>query len=297
MKPLMFGAALGVAVAACLLVVAPAGAESKSKLNLTGKFDSAASRKGWPRLQGAMNKPMTELLDKATQFDPNSVLEYGLGLELGRAPETLSERQAKRVQAAFAAFLNANTDLRDHITLTGGEDALLKAPDFWIILAKNLARHERQQAYNVGSTLSTDGGFTPGGPLSFSSVDWDDGEFSQGNYDLSGSAVLGRYMVYASQACAMYARAFDQMKKVQLIDAAALPKLTPEELAHNRSEAVRIYRATARLGPQACGGQDMFDTVAAFADNHLGQLGAYPNDPALTLAPLDSGADEAAAKP
>ncbi|HVZ28823.1 MAG TPA: hypothetical protein VG839_00410 [Asticcacaulis sp.] len=292
MELFKFGAALGVVLAAGLVFAAPADAETKSKLNLTGKFDTAASKKAWPRLQGAMNRPMAELVDKATQFDPDAVLEYGLALELGRPAETLSERQAKRVQSAFAAFLNANTDLRDNVTLTGHEEALLKEPDFWIILAKNLARHERQQAFNAGGTLSTDGGFTPGGALSFSSIDWDDGEFSQGNYDLSGPAVLGRYMVYASQSCAMYARAFDQMKKVQLIDAAALPKLTPDELANDRKEAVRIYRLTAHLGPQACGGQEMFDTVSAFADNYLGQLGAYPNDPKLTLASLDKAADE-----
>jgi hypothetical protein len=293
-----FCAALGLVMAAGLVLAVPADAQTgaKSKLNLTGKFDTAASKKAWPRLQGAMNRPMPELLDKATQFDPDAVLEYGLALELGRPAETLSERQAQRVQSAFASFLNANTDLRDNVNLTGHEDALLKEPDFWIILAKNLARHERQQAYNAGATMSTDGGFTAGGPLSFSSIDWDDGEFSQGNYDLSGEAVLGRYMVYASQSCAMYARAFDQMKKVQLIDAAALPKLTADEVANDRKEAVRIYRLTAHLGPQACGGDEMFTTVTAFADGYLGQLGTYPNDPKLALASL-SDADDEATKP
>jgi hypothetical protein len=249
-------------------------------VNLKAKFNSEGSKQAWPHIEKAMTVPMPELLDKATEFNPAYVLEYGLALELGRPAETLNERQAGRMSGAFQNFLNTFLRKSDNIKLEGDESALLKMPDFWIILAKNLARHQSQMSFSAGS-LSTGSGTAAG--ISFTMMDLSGGS-DEAKYSLGDDKALNRYMVYASQSCAIYAKLYEQMKAVQLVDASELSHLTPEQQVATKTDAVRVYRATATLGPQACGSADRFEKTTQFATQYLGKLATMKRDPNATLA-------------
>ncbi|MDC7676883.1 hypothetical protein [Asticcacaulis machinosus] len=264
-------------ITACLCLIAPI--TEAATPNKGGQFNSAASRKAYPHIERAMTLPMAELAEKATELKPEYVLSYGLALELGRAPIELNSVQRGRVQGVFQDFLNSYVRKKDGIKLEGTEEALLGQPDFWIMMARAFGRKQNpQQAFIVGSTVDRTG-VGPSAGFSITMNTLSDNSFTKEDYTLKGDAVLNRYMVFASQACAIYGKVSEQMKKALVIDASATTHLPPERLGELKATAKSVYKDAQRLGPQACGSREYFNRVSVYAAAHLGTLGTLKSDP------------------
>ncbi|GGZ23209.1 hypothetical protein [Asticcacaulis endophyticus] len=260
--------------------MAEAAAKSKG-----GQYNTVASRRAQPHLDLAMTAPMPQLLDQAAELKPEYVLAYGLALELGREPATLSPTQRAKVQGVFQDFLNEFVYKKDNIALKGDEDALLGQPDFWIMMARVFGRKPQHMRLMGGTTLISD---TTGAvsTLNFGAYDLNDNTFRPEDYRFSEETVLNRYMVYAAQSCAMYAKISEQMKKAQRVDAASVSHLTPEKLAEVKATARTIHTEALRYGPAACGGRDYFNKVSAFAAANLGRLNTLKDDPIAQITPV-----------
>lgn len=241
-----------------------------------GTFNSNASKKAWPHVERAITMDMAELADKATELKAEFVLSYGLALELGREPATLTPFQRARVQEAFQEFLNQYVYKRDNIPLKGTEDYLLGQPDFWIMMARTLGRPQDRSSI-TGAVVT--GGIGGQQLFDFRPMP-DDTRFTQKDYKLTGDAVLNRYMVFASQSCVIYARMAQKMKKVLTIPASQAPHLTPAAYAENQATAQKLYKDSLYLGPQACGGKAYFERVSMAAAGNMGRLGELESDPA-----------------
>ena len=258
-------------------------APKSPRLQTYGKFTPGAAKKAQGYVTTAMTVPMADMLSQASELKAEAMLTYGLGLELGRAPATrdMSANDRARVQAVFKEMLILYIRAKDNIDLNGDEAILLDQPDFWILMARSLSFKERPPALYLdnpdgsGTVITTDATI----------ITASDGK----QYSLVGQPVLDAGRVSAAQSCVIYARTEARMHKVQTVDASAAPHLSPEKLSEYKASAKTLGTNARRFGIDACGNQNYYKAVRAYATLNLGKLGALKDDPsALVEATPDS---------
>lgn len=240
-------------------------------------------------LEAAMTTPMMDLLQKADVTNPQAMLEYGLALELGRPsvaqalPKDIRDKLKSDYRAMLDLYLNAG-DKKDPLLadINFESDAMLDNQEFWVDLAKQIGRPKERQP--IDQVVPGDAMDQGGGAVSFIPDPQDEGN----GLNLSKDLVLKREVVNAAAGCAESATGFAKMKKAQTVDISAT-KLSPTEFASMKAEAVRVYRISYSTGSSACGSRDYFFKVSDFASQNLGVLGQMKDDPAASVASLDTG--------
>ncbi len=275
-------------------------ATRKQERSVQDGFTPAEAVKGQAWLDTAMSTPMLDLLQKADVTNPEAMLEYGLGLELGRpsASGSLSEDAKAKLKADYRLMLDLylnGSDKKDPVlsAVNFNEDAMLDNQEFWVDLAKQIGHRKERTA--LDQTIPDSAGMGPGAPMMAFIPDPQDDD---NGLNLSKDLVLPRGVVNAAVACAESAAGFAKMKKAQTVDGAEL-KLDADKLAAMRTDAVRVYRTSYAVGIQACGSRDYFMKAADFATANLGAYGSLKDDPAATVAEVgqattDDAADAAA---
>lgn len=285
--------ALALAVAAA----APAEAATrKQERSVQDGFTAAEAQKAQAWLDAAMTTPMADLIAKADVTSPETMLEYGLALELGRpsASATLSPDARDKLKADYRLMLDLYLNASDKkdpalADVKFDEDAMLDNQEFWVDLAKQIGHRKERTA--IDQTIADDYGMGPGGPMTFIPDPQDD----DNGLNLSKDLVLARGAVNAATGCAEAAAGFAKMKKAQTIDISNT-KLSADELTAMRSNAARVYRTSYSVGILACGSRDFFLKAADFATANLGDFGALKDDPAATVVDLGDIQDDTAAK-
>lgn len=276
---------LGLAMLGVILAVPAGAATRKQELTRKETFTPADAEKAQVYIKAAMAVPMADLLKKADLQHPDIMLEYGLGLYLGRDPVTANmaagdrELLKKTYRGVLDLYLNSSDKFGD---VTFDEDAMLDDGDFWIYLAEHIGRPKEQQQLN--QTMPGGGG---GGEAAmvFMSPDRDNSDTTNLNNDL----ILKRQVVNAATTCTASARSFARMAKAQTVDISET-KLTPDKYAEMQVTAIRLYRTAYVLGVQACASKENFDAAAAFAAQHLGVLGTKKDDPKAKVADVSADA-------
>lgn len=280
--------ALSMAAVTVLSLAAPVEAATrKQEIRRKEAFTDKDAEKGQVHVSVAMTVPMETLLAKANIQHPEIMLQYGLGLYLGRpsAIGTMPQGEREKLKAAYRALLDQYLTSSDKFgTVTFDEDSMLDNGDFWVYLAQHIGRPKDRQPLNqaVGGGLDAMGAAT-----NVFMVDRVEDEAD--DYNLKTEPIIRRQVGNAAITCATTARSFARMKKAQTVDIVDT-KLTPEKFAEMRTTAGRIYRTSYVLGVRACANETSFMTAADFAGRHLGALGGMKDDPTAQLVSLN-GAD------
>jgi len=279
--------ASAIVAATALSLPAPLHAETRSQaMRRKEVFTDQDAEKGQVHVKVAMTVPMETLLAKANIQHPQNMLQYGLGLYLGRPSATASMPQGEKekLKAAYRALLDQYLTSSDKFgSVTFDEDAMLDNGDFWVYLAQHIGRpKERQPLNQAGAGVDSTGAATNIFMVDRMENDADD-------YNLVTEPIIRRQVANAAITCTTTARSFARMKKAQTV-ALAETKLTPEKYEEMRVTAARIYRTSYVLGIRACVTEANFMVAADFAGQNLGTLGTLKDDPAAQLANLQ-GAD------
>lgn len=280
--------ASAIAVATALSIAVPLHAETRSQaMRRKEVFTDQDAEKGQAHVTAAMTVPMETLLAKADIQHPQNMLQYGIGLYLGRASAaaSMSKGETEKLKAAYRALLDQYLTSSDKFgSVTFDEDAMLDNGDFWVYLAQHIGRPKERQALNQGAGAGVD---STGAATNIFMVDRMENEAD--DYNLVTEPIIRRQVANAAITCATTARSFARMKKAQTVDIAET-KLTPEKYAEMRVTAGRIYRGSYVLGVRACATEANFMKAADFAGKHLGVLGDMKDDPNAQLVGLQ-GAD------
>jgi hypothetical protein len=273
---------LGVALACTLMSTqamaqeAPQSAPKAkpSRTAMIGRFDAKSAIKGQKHIDRAMTLTMDELAKKALLLDAEYMYAYGLGLELGRKPAVLDKGDQDRFQTAFSKVMDLYLTSRDKVNLTGREDALLKEPEFWLLIARHLGRRKLEQA-PLNIAAPTDGSPMGGGmnSMTLSSFLTEPEDSEDRAFNLNQEVVLPRSVTFAAEACVKYGRAKAQMISVQKVEIAQTPYLTAERLSELKATAQTVENTADANGPDACGGKEFYAKVYNFAGQYIGKLG------------------------
>lgn len=280
--------ASAITVVTALSLAAPLHAETRSQaMRRKEVFTDQDAEKAQAHVKAAMTVPMETLLAKADIQHPQNMLQYGLGLYLGRPTATASmpKGEKEKLKAAYRALLDQYLTASDKFgSVTFDEDAMLDNGDFWVYLAQHIGRPKERQPLNqqTGAGLDSAGAVT-------NMFMTDRMENDNEDFNLTTEPIIRRQVANAAITCTTTARSFARMKKAQMV-AIAETKLTPEKYAEMRVTAARIYRTSYVLGIRACATEANFMTAADFASQNLGTLGALKDNPEAKLAELQ-GAD------
>lgn len=252
-------------------------AREKKERDYAG-FTVVNGRRAQKYLDLAMHEDMAYLLRRAARYNADYIMAYGLALELGRTPATMSMNDADKaaILTMFQEVLNIYIKTKDNVALKGNEMALLEFPDFWMVISRSMSFMEMSSNY-AGDSMSM-GGQSSGIGSSSVSVTTDT-VYNTPRYKLGGVTPQRMATTTAAQSCAIAARAAARMKKVMKIDPSAAPHLTVEQVRDNQAMAEKIYNESVSTGKEACGGLSYFKKVYAVAEANLGSLNRLEEDP------------------
>jgi hypothetical protein len=275
--------ASAIAAMTVLSLAAPVQAETrKQEMRRKETFSDQDAEKGQAHVKAAMTVPMETLLAKADIQHPHNMLQYGIGLYLGRPSATASmpKGEKEKLKAAYRALLDQYLTSSDKFgSVTFDEDAMLDNGDFWVYLAQHIGRpKERQPLNQAGAGVDSTGAAT-----NVFMVDRMENEAE--DFNLKTEPIIRRQIANAAITCSTTARSFARMKKAQTVDISET-KLTAEKYAEMRVTAGRIYRTSYVLGVHACAGEANFMATADFASQNLGLLGGMKDDPTAQLVTL-----------
>lgn len=284
MKVRLMAAAM-TALLAMSVAVGAGAASKKTELRRKETFSQQDAERAQVHVKAAMNTSMEALLAKADIQHPENMLQYGLGLYLGRNSVTASMAPAdkEKLKAAYRALLDQYLTSNDKFgDVTFDEDAMLDNGDFWVYLAEHIGRPKERRPLNQAATL---GGENAGTTNIFIMEAY---ENDNDDYNLTTEPIIKRQVANAAITCATSARSFARMKKAQTV-AIDETDLSPDKFAEMRVTAARLYRSSYVLGVKACASEANFSTAAEFASQHLGILGNKKDDP--TAMPVDLSTD------
>ncbi len=273
--------AIGIVLGVSLAMSGTADAKSdKKELSNRESFTTEDALKGQAYVNTAMTAPMMDLLQKADVQHPDTMLEYGIALDLGRpsVSSQMSKDDREKLKRGFRDMLDLYITKADKFDITFNEDAMLDQSEFWIYLAKHVGRPKPR----VSLAGVAPGESTPGAPpMAFVPDDPNQDK----EFNLNEDLILKPNVVNAATACGQSAFGFARMHKAQTVDISAT-RLTPEQFATARESAVKAYRLSWAEGILACGSREYFLQVADFASHNLGALGAMKDDPNAVVADL-----------
>ncbi len=262
-------------------MAADAKAPAKPEVRNYGQYKPTDTVKAQANVTIAMTTPMPEILSRAAELKVDYMLDYGLGLELGReaATKTMTPVERANVQEVFKDLLALYVQGHDDIQIAGDEAPLLDQPDFWILMARALSIRTPSPTVAVSDPDT--------GQVTTETADTMVGQAPKG-YSLSGQPILDPGPVSAAQSCVIDARADARMSKIVNLDPAATPKLTAAQLSDLKQRAVKLGHEAHTMGVDACGGQAFYGGVFAFAAQHLGKLGALKEEPGAAITVPDT---------
>jgi hypothetical protein len=249
-----------------------------------GDFTKSEALHAQVYLKAAMSESMTQAARGASEIRAAEMLDYGLGLALGREPatEALDPPAKARVHSLFqTAIALYQADLGDS-TKIGDDAAAINQADFWIWMSRMLSMSART-SLEVASIATSTGSpnspspVAPGADLVTGTLSSNTGDFlgpDGRSYDLKGDLpVLAPRVVSAAHACADYAYTAARMKRVTALDPNGNSKVSPAKMRELQQQASSLIQAAEGRGPGACGGQDFFAKVEAYAAGNLGHVG------------------------
>jgi hypothetical protein len=261
----------------------PAGAANWAMLNY-GDFTKGEAQHAQVYLKAAMSESMTQAARGASEILAAEMLDYGLGLALGREPSTdaLDPPAKARVHSLFTTAIAVyQKDLGDNAKI-GDDTSAIDQADFWIWMSRMLSMSART-SLEVASIATSTGSpnapapVAPGADLVTGTLTANDGDFMGPDgraYDLKGDLpVLDPRVVSAAHACADYAYTAARMKRVVALDPDGNPKVSPAKMRDLQQQAASLIQAAQSRGPGACGGADFFAKVQTYAAGNLGHVG------------------------
>ena len=284
---------LGLLPMACALSIAfgaPAMAENWTMRDY-GDFSKDEASKAQVYIKKAMVESMDKAAEQAAEIRAAEMLDYGLGLALGRDPatEVVDNYGKDRVQKLFVTAMSVyQRDLGRDANI-GYDPRVFNSPDFWIWMARMLSMSPRS-SINVDSTVaaaasgssSSQGGGGQGDSVATTVsgvqvVEDGDLEGPDGNsYTLKGDLpILDPRVVSAAHACADYAYTAARMQRVAELDPNTVAGVTPDKMRDLQQQAQQLFELAVKRGPTPCGSSEFFGQVESYAEGHLGKLGTF----------------------
>ncbi len=256
-----------------------------------GEYTPAEAHKAQSYIKSAMTESMDKAAALAAEIHADDMLDYGLGLALGRAPATtmIDTSSKSRMQDLFDAAMSVyDRDLTKNgkTAATGYDPAALDQADFWIWMSRMLS-YSQTSSVDVSQAEAAVNPNDPNGEAAAvnsaqsnsSTMTAEAGDFSGPDgrmYDLKGDlTVLEPRVVSAAHACADYAYTAARMQRFTELDPEAVPHVTPDKMRDLQAQAAQLVMLASKRGPEACGDEAFFDQVRLFAEGHLGKLASF----------------------